>query len=90
MEIIVKELEDLTGAAEKLIAFAGNRKKWCFYGELGAGKTTFIKEICAFLKVKESVTSPTYSLVNEYTYPAKKSTANYCPYFTDGNPRNTY
>ncbi len=83
MEIIVKELGDLIGAAEKLIAFAGNRKKWCFYGELGAGKTTFIKEICAFLKVKESVTSPTYSLVNEYTYPAKKSTSEQYLYHMD-------
>ncbi len=68
MEIIIKDLGELAGAAKKLLAFAGNRKKWCFYGELGAGKTTLIKALCAYLKVEESVTSPTYSLVNEYTY----------------------
>lgn len=74
MEIIIKDLKELAGAAETLLTFAGNRKVWCFYGELGAGKTTFIKEICTYLKVEDSVTSPTYSLVNEYTYPASGGT----------------
>jgi tRNA threonylcarbamoyladenosine biosynthesis protein TsaE len=38
----------------------------CFYGEMGAGKTTLIKDIAAQLGVVDKVTSPTYSLVNEY------------------------
>ncbi len=38
-----------------------------FYGELGAGKTTFIQELCKQLSVEQKVTSPTYALVNEYT-----------------------
>jgi len=37
-----------------------------FYGEMGAGKTTLIKAICNELGVIENVTSPTFSLVNEY------------------------
>lgn len=40
------------------------------YGEMGAGKTTFIKELCKTLGSKDSVTSPTFSIVNEYLYPA--------------------
>lgn len=37
-----------------------------FKGDLGAGKTTLIKELCAVLGVKDTVSSPTFSLVNEY------------------------
>lgn len=37
-----------------------------FYGEMGAGKTTTIKAICKALGVEEEVSSPTFSLVNEY------------------------
>lgn len=37
-----------------------------FKGEMGAGKTTLIKNICNFLNVKDDVSSPTFSLVNEY------------------------
>ncbi len=42
-----------------------------FYGELGSGKTEFIKGICSGMKVRELVSSPTYTLMNEYTGVAK-------------------
>jgi len=83
MEIIIKDLRELADAAEKLIPFAINRKRGCFYGELGIGKTTFIKEISAYLKVQESVTSPIYSLLNEHTYHAKGATATNYLYHLD-------
>ena len=38
----------------------------CFHGELGAGKTTFIKSICEGLGVTDSLSSPSFSIVNEY------------------------
>jgi tRNA threonylcarbamoyladenosine biosynthesis protein TsaE len=38
----------------------------CFEGEMGAGKTTFIKVLCQSLGVQDEVSSPTFSLVNEY------------------------
>ncbi|MEM6319826.1 MAG: tRNA (adenosine(37)-N6)-threonylcarbamoyltransferase complex ATPase subunit type 1 TsaE [Bacteroidota bacterium] len=65
---MIYRLEEISNIAQQLLAIAGNRRKWCFYGELGAGKTTLIKAIGQSLKLKEAVTSPTYSLVNEYTY----------------------
>ena len=41
-------------------------KTLLFCGEVGAGKTTLIKELCKKLKVKETVSSPTYTVINEY------------------------
>ncbi len=66
MEIQVNSLSDLLGAAQKLIDFAGDQKIFIFEGHMGAGKTTFIKAFCQALGVNEVVSSPTYSIVNEY------------------------
>lgn len=44
----------------------GNNKVFAFYGEMGAGKTTFIKAVCRALGVTDNITSPTFALVNEY------------------------
>jgi tRNA threonylcarbamoyladenosine biosynthesis protein TsaE len=59
-------LELLNQTARQLVADIGKQTIWCFEGEMGAGKTTFIKEICKVLGVEEEITSPTFSLVNEY------------------------
>jgi len=42
-------------------------------GDLGAGKTTFVKHFCSFLQVEDDISSPTFSLVNEYINPAGES-----------------
>ena len=68
MELLVASIEELDQAAERLLQFAGARKKMAFYAEIGAGKTTFIQSICKQLGVVDQVTSPTFSLVNEYSY----------------------
>ncbi len=52
-------------AREILAAFPG-RRIFLFFGDLGAGKTTFIKRFCRLLEVDETVQSPTFSIVNEY------------------------
>lgn len=59
-------LTRLTDAAKALIEFGGSTSLWCFEGEMGSGKTTLIQSICASLGVEDAVTSPTFSLVNEY------------------------
>ncbi|MBC7383815.1 MAG: tRNA (adenosine(37)-N6)-threonylcarbamoyltransferase complex ATPase subunit type 1 TsaE [Bacteroidia bacterium] len=59
-------------AAEFIILNAGSYKLWCFYGEMGAGKTTLIKEIAKQLGVADAVSSPTFSLVNEYNSSSEK------------------
>ncbi|WP_181305662.1 tRNA (adenosine(37)-N6)-threonylcarbamoyltransferase complex ATPase subunit type 1 TsaE [Rufibacter sp. XAAS-G3-1] len=57
---------DLPQAAAELLSFIGQKKIILFEGEMAAGKTTFIKAICAQKGVQEPVSSPTFSLVNEY------------------------
>jgi tRNA threonylcarbamoyladenosine biosynthesis protein TsaE len=46
--------------------YAGDDKIWIFKGEMGAGKTTLIKSIAKSLGVQDGVSSPTFSIVNEY------------------------
>jgi tRNA threonylcarbamoyladenosine biosynthesis protein TsaE len=68
-KIEVASLAGLPEAAATFITFLGQNPSVSivlFEGEMGAGKTTFIKEICAGLGVQEAVSSPTYSIVNEY------------------------
>ena len=59
-------LEQINAAAMQSIKSSNNRKIWSFEGEMGAGKTTLIKAICNTLGVIDEVSSPTFSLVNEY------------------------
>jgi len=66
MILSVKNISELPEAAKQILSFAQDKKIFCFYGELGAGKTTLIKVICKELKAKDSGSSPTYGLVNEY------------------------
>ena len=68
MTISIPSKSALPKAAEKLIQIAGDKRKILLYGEMGAGKTTFAKAFCQVLGVKDITSSPTYSLVNEYSY----------------------
>ncbi len=65
-EIVSKGLEDLGDVSKEIIAFAADTKIWLLEGEMGAGKTTLVKALCKELCITDHVTSPTYSLVNEY------------------------
>jgi tRNA threonylcarbamoyladenosine biosynthesis protein TsaE len=58
-------LDNLSEIASEIIASAEN-KTLLFFGEMGVGKTTLIKKICKNLSVLDSISSPTFSLVNEY------------------------
>ncbi|HCN83962.1 MAG TPA: tRNA (adenosine(37)-N6)-threonylcarbamoyltransferase complex ATPase subunit type 1 TsaE [Sphingobacteriaceae bacterium] len=67
MTFSIDHKDDLLAAAEKLLEI--NNKIVLFYGDMGAGKTTFIKAICQVLGVTDTVSSPTFSIVNEYESP---------------------
>jgi len=66
MNLPVKNVDKLDEAAKQLIAFGGGEKIFLFYGDMGAGKTTLIKSLCKCLGASENITSPTFSIVNEY------------------------
>ena len=65
MEIRFKE-EDIKQAAKQFVDGMGENTVFAFYGKMGAGKTTFIKAVCEQLGVDDTVTSPTFAIVNEY------------------------
>lgn len=61
----LKEIRD--AAARFWEANKGN-KIFAFHGEMGLGKTTFIQSLCDLLGVTDLVSSPTFSIINEYEY----------------------
>ena len=67
MELKIKSLEEIGAVAEEFIRLAMQEDTvFAFNGQMGAGKTTFIKALCEALGVSEPVTSPTFAIVNEY------------------------
>jgi len=65
-KLVCKGLKELSKVAKEIIRFSRDSSVWLFDGDLGAGKTTLIKEICLQLGITDNVTSPTFSLINEY------------------------
>ena len=66
MTLEIKSLKTIHQTAQQFIDQMGDRTVFAFNGKMGAGKTTFIKAICEKMGVKETVNSPTFSIVNEY------------------------
>ncbi|MAR39801.1 MAG: tRNA (adenosine(37)-N6)-threonylcarbamoyltransferase complex ATPase subunit type 1 TsaE [Flavobacteriales bacterium] len=66
MKIVVNCISELNEISQSIINQIGDKNIICFYGEMGVGKTTLIKLICEKLGVKDNVSSPTFSVVNEY------------------------
>lgn len=65
-KIVINDISELPAAAKHLVKVIGEQRVVAFYGEMGAGKTTLIKAICEELGVNRIVSSPTFSIVNEY------------------------
>lgn len=63
--IQINNQDELIEIAKKLLT-STTKKVWLFNGEMGAGKTTLIKAFCKVLKVDSTISSPSFSIVNEY------------------------
>ena len=64
--ISINNTAELKAVAQQLLKFANGNKFFIFEGEMAAGKTTFIKALCEALGVIDIVSSPTFSIINEY------------------------
>ena len=60
------QLSELKDISTKILSHFDSPKTLLFYGEMGVGKTTLIKELVKLLGVTDITSSPTFSLVNEY------------------------
>lgn len=66
IKIDISDIAAHEQAAKQLIEFAGKERVFLFTAPMGSGKTTFIKALCRYLGVTDAMSSPTYSIVNEY------------------------
>jgi len=67
MELITKNIESIKTAAQQFVNSMGTKRVFAFYGKMGAGKTTFIKAVCECMGIDDTITSPTFAIVNEYS-----------------------
>lgn len=66
MQEIIASEDNLKAVAEAILKAYPQDRVFGFYGEMGTGKTTLIKQICNVLGVKDITSSPTFAIVNEY------------------------
>lgn len=66
MQEIIASEDNLKTVAEAILKAYPQDRVFGFYGEMGTGKTTLIKQICNVLGVKDITSSPTFAIVNEY------------------------
>jgi len=85
----VHKEEELERTAKDLLAEFKNKRVFIFSGTLGSGKTTFIKYICKVLGVNAGISSPTFSLVNEYEC-ADKSVVYHFDFYRIKDTREAY
>ena len=67
MKVEITDIGQLHEVARNLLSTFQEERFFAFFGKMGVGKTTLIKEICAELGVNDNVCSPTFAIVNEYT-----------------------
>ena len=60
--------DDIRETAQSFLLTVGDARVFAFHGEMGAGKTTFIHALCEEQGVRDTISSPTFSIINEYVY----------------------
>jgi tRNA threonylcarbamoyladenosine biosynthesis protein TsaE len=72
MELIFN-LEDIDTAARNFLDITRAYRVIALHGEMGAGKTTFVHALCGAMGVKDAISSPTFSIINEYMTAASQT-----------------
>lgn len=72
-EFVMNSLNDLEQCANDLLDSYKDKRVFAFYGEMGSGKTTFIKQLCKKLNVVDQTNSPTFAIINEYETSGKEN-----------------
>lgn len=65
-ELVITSLDGIDAVAQEFLGLVADRNLLAFYGQMGAGKTTFTVALCKALGVEDAVSSPTFAIVNEY------------------------
>jgi tRNA threonylcarbamoyladenosine biosynthesis protein TsaE len=75
MQHIFKDIQliDLPQTAQNILEKYNSNRIFAFFGKMGAGKTTLIKEMCNYLGVEDIVCSPTFAIINEYHTASEES-----------------
>lgn len=76
MKLEINNIDQLPAVAEALLGEFPEERFFAFYGKMGVGKTTLIKELCRQLGVEDNVCSPTFAIVNEYKIERDRGGAN--------------
>jgi energy-coupling factor transporter ATP-binding protein EcfA2 len=63
---LVYSIDNIQEVAKEIISNFPEQRCFAFYAEMGSGKTTLIRALCDALGVEDNVSSPTFSLINEY------------------------
>lgn len=66
MEYKIEALSDINEVAKAFLDKFGDRQVIAMYGDMGVGKTTFVKAVCEVLGMEDEANSPSFSIVNEY------------------------
>ena len=64
--VVEFSLQEIDKAAGLLLSAGKNRTVFALHGDMGAGKTTLVHAVCSHLNIKDIVSSPTFSIINEY------------------------
>ncbi|MEG0795780.1 MAG: tRNA (adenosine(37)-N6)-threonylcarbamoyltransferase complex ATPase subunit type 1 TsaE [Odoribacter sp.] len=66
MKWTINNLEEINDVAAKFLDYVGDKRIFALYGQMGVGKTTFVKAVASCLGVVDDVSSPTFAIINEY------------------------
>lgn len=65
----IYKIDEIEEIVKSVWSLCQNKKTWLFNANMGCGKTTFINALCKYLEIKQSTSSPTFSVINEYNSP---------------------